>query len=216
MSFGRARANTEESLLYSKSPIGVDEEIGGLSGFGCEETYEPRRQMKRNMSLEMKRAVEGLEYSEMELEMLAQDSRQFNVLKKSLRNKGAVTNEVLKQKLPLFLKYKNDRLAQTNPEAAKAIRNCPPRSFSGGRLTSVSQAERMSGFKPVNRVLSDQEKYEAGGATKLEQASNLVFGRIMRPGARSGVRQVPARTKSTGSTLVGSRQIPTRTKSAKL
>ena len=162
----------------------------GLSGFGSDEVYEPRR-VKRSMSGDMKRAMQSLEYSEADLEMLAGDSRQFAILKKSLRNKGAITNEVLKQKLPLYIKYKKDRLAQTHPEVADAMRRMPQRTRSTGRM---ERAERTSFVKPVNRVLSDEEKYDAE-----EPATALAsLGRILRPQAR---RSTPRRSSSAGAAL---------------
>ena len=203
MSFGRGRSYTEDSASAASSlndiPVPMDGE-GGLSGFGGDEVYEPQRgKLKRHTSCEMKRAVQNLEYSEVELELLADDTRQFRALKNSLRNKGAITNEVLKQKLPLLLKYKNDRLAQTNPEAAQAIRKCPSRSLSGSRknIPVVTQVERNSHLLPVNRVLSEEETYEAGGAASATVAASSMLGRIIRPGAKtSSSRRVPTRTKS--------------------
>lgn len=186
-SFGRPRALTGDASTTASPPV-VREINGSLGGFGSEEVYEPRRRVKRNVSCEMKRAVEHLEYSEVELELLA-DSKTFAALKRSLRNKGAVTNEVLKQKLPLVLKMKNDSLARTNPEAAKAIRKGPSRTFSSGR--PISNIERNSSFKAANRVLSESEKTEAA-PTHIQNVGQSL-GRIMRPGTR---RPAPPRTKS--------------------
>ena len=166
-----------------QSPTAVSETVGGLSGFGNDEVYEPRRQVKRNMSFEMKRAMENLDYTEADLELLTADSRQFNVLKQSLRNKGAVTNEVLKQKLPLYIKYKKDRLAKTHPEVAEALKQMPTRTRSMGRLERI---ERMSAVKPVNRLLSDKETRDA-------EEPQSMLGRIMRPGAK---KSTPQRSRS--------------------
>lgn len=200
MSFGRARSYTEDSVASSINDMPVPQDgEGGLSGFGGDEVYEPQRgKLQRNTSCEMKRAVQNLGYSEVELELLADDTRQFRALKNSLRSKGAVTNEVLKQKLPLLLKYKNDRLAQTNPEAAQAIRKCPSRSMSGGRKhRPVTQVERNSHLMPVNRVLSEEETYEAGGVVSATVAATSMLGRIIRPSAKaSSTRRIPGRTKS--------------------
>ncbi|CAB9515395.1 expressed unknown protein [Seminavis robusta] len=183
----------------ARSPMSVTDLFsGGLTGFGGDEVYEPRRNVKRNMSFEMKRAVESLEYSDADLELLAGDSRQFEVLKQSLRKKGAVTNEVLKQKLPLYLKYKKDRLAKSHPEVAEALRQLPGRSRSGG-LTPVARVERQSLRKPVNRVLSAKEKADAGGSPDPTTAAGTVLGRILRPkarGAGGGMRGTLGRSSS--------------------
>lgn len=188
------------------SPKAVSELLGGLSGFGNDEVYEPRRGVQRSMSGDMKRAMQSLEYSEADLELLAGDSRQFAVLKQSLRKKGAVTNEVLKQKLPLYIKYKKDRLAKTHPEVAEALRNLPQRTLSTGRM---ERAERSSIVKPVNRVLSEEEKYDA----EEPQGALASLGRIMRPTAR---RATPKRARSLGvpakpATVVRASSSPTRT-----
>lgn len=179
---------------HVQSPTAVAEVVGGgLSGFGDDEVYEPRRRVERSKSGEMQRAMQSLEYSDADLELLAGDSRQFAVLKKSLRSKGAITNEVLKQKLPLYIKYKKDRLAKTHPEVAEALRNMPQRTRSEGRMERV---QRQSSSKPANRILTDDEKYEA------EETVNPLasLGRILRPNAR---KATPKRAKSLGVQRTG-------------
>ena len=178
--------------------------FGGLSGFGVDEVYEPRRNVKRTKSAEMQRAIQSLEYSDVDLELIACDSRQFEGLKQSLRKKGAVTNEVLKQKLPLIIKFKKDRLAQTHPEVVEALRRLPSRAHN---LSGVNKVERMSMRKPVNRVLSDEEKHEA----EADASTLSGFGRIIRPGARG--RGVPQRTNSSGLPEMAVGIAPGRTKS---
>jgi hypothetical protein len=174
---------------HDKSPKGATAMIGGLSGFGGDEVYEPRRNVKRTKSSEMQRAIQSLEYSDADVELIAYDARQFEVLKQSLRNKGAVTNEVLKQKLPLFIKFKKDRLAQTHPEVAEALRRLPSRTNSA---SGANKVERMSTRKPVNRLVTEEEKYAAGAP---DASTVSAIGRIIRPGAR-GRGNPPARAKS--------------------
>lgn len=182
-----------------------------LSNFGSEEEeYEstPRRQVKRSVSCEMKRAVQSLEYSPEDLEILACNSAQFEVLKQSLRKKGAITNEVLKQKLPLFLKYKKDRMAARNPDGS--ARGTPRRTKSAssatGALAQMSLAERQSSLKPANRVLTEEE-------LQLDQPpppQQGMIGRILRPNAK---RNLPMRTNSSssnGSGANGGRSLPQR------
>lgn len=174
--------------FHLQSPTAVTEVFGGLSGFGHDEVYEPpKRHVERNLSGDMMKAAQSLVYSEADLELLTQDTRQFEVLKASLRKKGAVTNEILKQKLPLYLKYKKDRLAKTHPEVVEALRRMPARTRSGGR---VERMEQESFVKPVNRVLSNKEKGE----------DTSVLGRIMRPSARRGT---PKRASSLGRVTPG-------------
>jgi hypothetical protein len=173
------------------SPQTVRDWDGGLTGFGGDEVYEPRRKVNRSMSGDMQRAMKSLEYSEADLELLMADSRQFAVLKQSLRNKGAITNEVLKQKLPLYIKYKKDRLAQTHPEVVDAMRRMPNRTRSGGRM---ERAERQSIVKPMNRLLTEEEVYEAEQPDGV--LGSLGLGRIMRPAARKGT---PKRAASLGA-----------------
>ena len=140
------------------------------------------------MSNDMKRAMESLEFSEIDLELLADDNRQFEVLKQSLRKKGAVTNETLKQKLPLYLKYRKDRFARSNPETAEAMRRLPQRTKSTGRIKPVSKAERASVLMPANRVLTEQELQEV-------EEPQSILGRILRPVQRTR-GGLPQRTKS--------------------
>jgi hypothetical protein len=171
-------------------PNNVAASAGGLSGFGDDEVYEPRRNVKRNKSAEMQRAVKSLEYSDADVELIAHDARQFEVLKQSLRKKGAVTNEVLKQKLPLFIKFKKDRLAETHPEVHAALRQLPSRS---NNLSGANKVERMSQRKPVNRLLTEEEKYEAGAP---DASTVSAIGRMFRPGTSAKSRGAPARAKS--------------------
>jgi hypothetical protein len=194
---------------HEKSPKCATEMFGGLSDFGDGEVYAPRRNVKRTKSSEMKRALERLEYTDADVELIAYDSRQFEALKQSLRNKGAVTNEVLKQKLPLFIKFKKDRLAQTHPEVVAALRQLPSRTRN---LSGVDKVERMSMRRPVNRILTDEEKYEAG----TPDASTVsAMSRILRPGAKG--RSVPLRTSTFGpQTSSEPRNSPTRAKSNNL
>lgn len=179
------------------SPGGVKDSftgggMGGLSGFGGDEVYEPRRNVKRSMSNDMKRAMKSLEYSEIDLELLADDNKNFQILKESLRSKGAVTNEVLKQKLPLYVKYRKDRMARHNPKAAEAqeaMRRLPARSRSTGKMKPVSEIERQSVMRPANRVLTDDEMADAGAPQSITQQ----VSRILRPAAK---RNLPARSKT--------------------
>ena len=227
----------QRNSWHASSPSAVTEMLGGLSGFGVDEVYEPRRRVPRTMSGDMKKAKESLEYSEFDLELITGDDRQFEVLKQSLRKKGAVTNEVLKQKLPLYLKFKKDRLAQSHPEVAEALRQLPGRTNSG-RMPPVERVERQSVRKPVNRVLSSKEQREINGTDSPQNMIATLGGtltritrpgtaaqRITRPGARSrGGMTLPQRTKSSGNTTAEAffsseekeRTPVLRTKSAKM
>jgi hypothetical protein len=236
-------ADYEKAVAYfaeyydSKNNDQDDSENGGgfrscmpnLSKFGEEEVYEPPRQVKRSVSDDMKRAVESLEYSPEDLQGLACNSAQFEILKQSLRKNGAVTNEVLKQKLPLFLRYKKDRMAARNPQAAAAaaaaaaasaasaggggiLSRLPRRTRSASsasdalaQMSQVSLAERNSNLKPANRVLSPEE-------LEADQPPQSMLGRIIRPNAR---RNSPMRSSSNTvlASARGNRTPPVRTRS---
>ena len=88
-----------------------------LASFGADSVYEPSTKQSATASSQsqsseaalspprFEHAMQQLQYSPEALKELADNGRQFNLLKRSLRKNGAVTNEVLKQKLPLFLSF---------------------------------------------------------------------------------------------------------------
>ena len=88
-----------------------------LASFGSDTVYEPSAKQSAVATAsqchslaaqsppKFERAMQQLQCSPADLKELAENARQFDLLKRSLRKNGAVTNEVLKQKLPLFLSF---------------------------------------------------------------------------------------------------------------
>ena len=102
-----------------------------LASFGAETVYEPSPRRPSTISSSQQliaggdqqlqspprfaHALQRLQCSTEDLKMLADNQNQFDLLKRSLRKRGAVTNEVLKQKLPLFLSYSKSRRRMLQP-----------------------------------------------------------------------------------------------------
>jgi Putative GTPase activating protein for Arf len=131
-------------------PFNLNDGSGGLGGsYNGPSHRRGGRRPSRHESLRKK-----LAYTDADLLKIAQDDNEFRRLKAGLKNKGAVTNEVLKQRLYAFVAKSKLRHSDSNAsgESAEHGDDCTAGPTSRRGKLQATKSEDLTSFRRAHTI----------------------------------------------------------------